>query len=145
MIPRVSPDNTIQLDISQEISNVVDPTGGNNVSSGTATTPTISQRKVKSQINVTSGQMVMLAGLVADTQTKTRSGVPGLDQLPLVGGAFGSSDKHITRTELIILIKPQIVRDSVDASRVAEQLRAKMRGGRVDALSLPNSLQINAK
>lgn len=145
VIPRVSPDNTIQLDISQEISNVVDPTGGGGVSTGTATTPTISERKVKSQINVTSGQMVMLAGLVADTQTKTRSGIPGFDQLPLIGGAFSSSDKHLTRTELIILIRPQIVRDSVDASRVAEQLRAKMRGGRVDALSLPNSLQINAK
>ena len=89
--------------------------------------------------------MVMLAGLVADTQSKSRSGVPGFDQLPLVGGAFGSSDKHLTRTELIILIKPQIVRDSVDASRVAEQLRAKMRGGRIDAVSIPNALQIGAK
>ena len=144
--PRVSPDNTIQLDISQEISNVVDnSTSGSSSTSSGATTPTISERKVKSQINVTSGQMVMLAGLVADTQSKTRSGVPGFDQLPLVGGAFGSSGKQIQRTELIILIKPQIVRDSLDASRVAEQLRAKMRGGRIDATSLGNSLQINAK
>jgi general secretion pathway protein D len=144
--PRVSPDNTVQLDISQEISNVVDPSSGASATaSGSAPTPTISERKVKSQITVTNGQMVLLAGLVAETQTKTRSGLPGLDQLPLVGGAFGTTGRQRQRTELIILIRPQIVRDSVDASHVAEQLRAKMRGGRIDALSLPNALQIGAK
>jgi general secretion pathway protein D len=147
VVPRVSPDNTIQLDISQEISNVVD--GGASAGAGAAVnqppTPTISERKVKSQITVTSGQMVLLAGLVAETQSKTRNGVPVLDQLPIVGGAFGSSGKQRQRTELIILIKPQIIRNSVDASRVAEELRAKMRGGRIDAVSLPNALQIGAK
>jgi general secretion pathway protein D len=145
VIPRVSPDNTIQLDISQEISNVVAGTGSTGSSTSSAQAPTISERKVKSAITVTSGQMVMLAGLIADTQSKTRSGIPVLDQLPMVGGAFSSSGKQTQRTELIILIKPQIVRDAVDASRVAEQLRAKMRGGRIDAVSIPNALQIGAK
>jgi len=148
VIPRVSPDNTVQLDISQEISNVVDSSATSSASATTtngATTPTISERKVKSQITVASGQMVMLAGLVAETQSKSRSGVPGLDQLPLVGGAFGNTSGQRQRTELIILIKPQIVRNSVDASRVAEELRAKMRGGRTDATSIPNALQIGAK
>ena len=143
VIPRVSPDNTVQLDINQEISNVVEPPASSNATSNL--TPTISERKVKSQITVTSGQMVLLAGLVAETQAKTRSGIPGLDQLPIVGGAFGSTGKQRQRTELIILIKPQIIHNSVDASRVAEQLRAKMRGGRIDALTLPNALQVGAK
>jgi general secretion pathway protein D len=146
VIPRVSPDNTIQLDISQEISNVVNNvTAGSPAAVANSTTPTISERKVKSEITVASGQMVLLAGLVSETQTKARNGMPLLDQLPLVGGAFGSSDKQRTRTELIMLIKPQIIRDSVDAAHIAEQLRAKMRGGRIDAISLPNALQINAK
>ena len=144
VIPRVSPDNTIQLDISQEISNVVDPSTGASSNLG-STTPTISERKVKSQITVASGQMVLLAGLVAETQAKSRDGIPVLDQLPLVGGAFGNTGKHRQRTELIILIKPQVVRNSVDASQVAEQLRAKMRGGRIDAVSIPNALQVGAK
>jgi general secretion pathway protein D len=149
VVPRVSPDNTVQLDISQEISNVVDnsATSSNVAASAdtTNTTPTISERKVKSDLTVTSGQMVMLAGLVQDTVTKNRSGIPGLDQLPLVGGAFGSTGKARARTELLILIRPQIIRDSVDASRVAEELRAKMRGGRIDATSAINALQVGAK
>ena len=147
VVPRVSPDNTIQLDISQEISDVVNESGTTsaNSSSGTTPTPTISERKVKSEISVTSGQMVLLAGLVSETQTKTRSGIPVFDQLPLVGGAFGSTGKQRQRTELIMLIKPQIIRNSVDASRVAEELRAKMRGNRIDAVSLPNALQVEAR
>ena len=100
---------------------------------------------MKSDISVTSGQTVLLAGLISETQTKARSGIPGLDQLPLVGGAFGSTGKQRQRTELIILIRPQIIQDSVDASRVAEQLRTKMRGGRVDAVNWPAALQVGAK
>ena len=147
VIPRVSPDNTIQLDISQEISNVVNnnSTNANAAAAAASTTPTISERKVKSEITVANGQMVLLAGLVSETQTKIRNGVPVLDQLPLVGGAFGSSDKQRQRTELIMLIKPQIIHDSVDAAHVAEELRAKMRGGRINAVSVPNALQIGAK
>jgi len=148
VIPRVSPDNTVQLDISQEISNVVDSAttlSSNSSSISNAPTPTISERKVKSQITVASGQMVLLAGLVAETQSKTRDGIPILDQLPVVGGAFGNTGKQRQRTELIILIKPRIIRDSVDASQVAEQLRAKMRVGRIDAVSLPNALQVGAR
>ena len=145
VLPHVSPDNSVQMEINQEISNVVDPSGGASTASSNTLTPTISQRKVKSEISVVSGQTVLLAGLISETQGKGRSGVPVLDQLPLVGGAFGSTGKQRSRTELIILIRPQIIRDGVDASRVAEQLRTKMRGGRVDAVNWPNALQVGAK
>jgi general secretion pathway protein D len=146
VLPHVSPDNTVQLEVSQEISNVVNPTTeANSTTTETNLTPTISERRVKSEISVTSGQMVLLAGLVSDTLNNSRSGIPLLDQLPVVGGAFGTTGKTRNRIELIILIKPQIIHNSVDASHVAEQLRAKMRGGRIDAVSLPNALQVGAK
>jgi general secretion pathway protein D len=135
--PRVNADNTVVLDIDQEISSV--PQGNTNL------TPTISERKVKSSISVVNGQMVLLAGLVSDSENSNRSGVPGLTQLPLIGGAFGSTAKSEGRTELIILIRPQIIRDGVDASNVAEELRAKMRSGRVNSLSLPAALNVNSR
>jgi general secretion pathway protein D len=51
-----------------------------------------------------------------------------LDQLPgLLGDAFSHQNKTSTRTELIIFIRPQIIRDSVDAHLVAEELRAKIK------------------
>jgi general secretion pathway protein D len=63
-----------------------------------------------------------------------------LDQIPILGNAFTSKDKSIARTELIIFIRPQIIRDGADASVVAEELRSKMRGGQLGSLGLPNNL-----
>jgi general secretion pathway protein D len=110
------------LDIEQEISNVVPTSAANSL------TPTVSQRKVKSSIAVQSGQTVLLAGLISDTENVTRPGIPLLDELPGVGELFAHKDKTVGRTELIIFIRPQIIRDAVDANVVAEELRSKMNG-----------------
>ena len=139
VLPRVNSNGSVLLNIDQEISAV--PPG-----TSTATlTPTISQRKITSEISVVSGQTVLLAGLIQDQQEASRVGIPLLNQIPYVGSAFGTSGKTDVRTELIIFIKPQIIRDGADASMVAEELRSKMRGGRAQALSIPASLNINAR
>ena len=121
VVPRINSNGNVLLDIEQEISNVAD------TSTPGSLTPTLSQRKVKSSISVASGQTVLLAGLIGETQSRTRSGVPVLDQIPGIGEAFTQNNKVVQRTELIIFIRPQIIRDSVDASLVAEELRAKLR------------------
>jgi len=119
--PRVNFSNTVTLDIEQEISSVP-------ASSAGSLTPTISQRKVKSTLTVADGQTVLLAGLISEEHDKTRSGIPWLDQLPgFLGDATSSQNKNTTRTELIIFIRPQVIRDSVDAHLVAEELRAKLK------------------
>jgi general secretion pathway protein D len=123
VVPRVSVNGNVRLDIEQEISNVV-----NKDTSGTLT-PTVSQRKVKSSISIASGQTVLLAGLISERQSGDRGGIPILDQLPGgLGDAFSHQSKAVNRTELIIFIRPQIIRDGVDAHIVAEELRAKLRG-----------------
>jgi general secretion pathway protein D len=132
--PRVNSNGNVTLNIEQEISSVPE--------NSTSLTPTISQRKVKSTISVQSGQVVLLAGLISETQSNARQGVPILDQLPYVGGAFGTTGKSKVRTELILLIRPTIIRNGADASVVAEELRSKMRGGRIDAVSLPAALNV---
>jgi general secretion pathway protein D len=134
VVPRINSNGKVLLDVEQEISNVA-----NNANSGTLT-PTLSQRKVKSSVAVTSGQTVLLAGLISETQNRTRSGVPLLDSLPGIGDAFTQNQKSIQRTELIIFIRPQIIRDGVDASVVAEELRSKMRGGKVGSTNPPGAV-----
>jgi general secretion pathway protein D len=119
VVPRVSANNNVRLDIEQEISSA---------SSSLTLTPTISQRKVKSTLTVADGQTVLLAGLVSETQNLTRSGIPLLDQLPgALGDTFSHQNRTTARTELIIFIRPQIIRDAVDAHLVAEELRAKLK------------------
>ena len=138
--PRVNSNGTVLLDIEQEISAVVN-NNVNGVASATSTTnltPTISVRRVKSQLSVVDGQTVLLAGLITETQNVVHSGIPILDQIPVLGKAFGSNDGSVQRTELILFIRPQIIQNGADAAVVAEELRSKMRGGNIGSLGLPN-------
>jgi general secretion pathway protein D len=121
--PRITANGSVRLEIEQEISNV--PT---NSSNSATLTPTVSQRKVRSSVSVANGQTVLLAGLISERKSGSRSGVPLLDQIPVLGEAFSNTSKGTTRTELIIFIRPQIIRDSADASVVAEEIRTKLRG-----------------
>lgn len=123
VIPRVSANGIVRLDIEQEISNVT-PSAGS-----TTLTPTVSQRRVKSSISVASGQTVLLAGLISERQERGGTGIPLLDQLPEpLNAAFSQRTNALTRTELIIFIRPQIIRDGADAHFVAEEMRSKLRG-----------------
>ena len=121
--PRVSVNGTVRLDIEQEISNVPQTTA-----STPNLTPTISERRVKSQISVANGQTVLLAGLISEQQTGGRNTIPVIDQIPGLGDAFGHQSNSTQRTELIIFIQPQIIRDGSDAHVIAEELRSKLRG-----------------
>lgn len=137
VVPRVNVNGQVRLDIEQEISNVSTEatSGGGNGGGGSGSnnngstlTPTVSQRKVKSTIAVTSGQTVLLAGLISERHNGTRTGIPILDQIPGLGDVFSHTNTTVRRTELIIFIRPQIIRDSFDAHAASEELRAKLRG-----------------
>ena len=125
--PRINANGNVRLDIEQEISNVVTSTNSG-TSSQPNLTPTVSQRKVKSSVVVASGQTVLLAGLIQEQSENDRSGIPLLDDIPNLGVLFSHSTRTAKRTELIIFIRPQIIRDGVDAYSVAEELRTKLRG-----------------
>jgi len=85
---------------------------------------------------VASGQTVLLAGLISETENKQRQGIPLLDQIPGVGDAFSHQTNTRARTELILFIRPTLVKDAVDAHVVAEEMRSKM-NSRLVGTSLP--------
>ena len=126
VLPHVHANGTVQLEVDQEISNIV------NADKETLT-PTIAQRRVHSTVSVNSGQTVLLAGLISERSQETRSGIPGLREIKFLGDVFGNTSKTKTRSEIIIFIKTQLIRNSVDASAVTEEFRDRlqtMRGGR---------------
>jgi general secretion pathway protein D len=116
--PRVNANGAVTLDVIQEISNVVQTTDPLN--------PTIAQRKVQSSIAVVSGQTVLLGGLISNRSERGKSGLPILGDIPTFGSLFGTNTGNTDRTELILFIRPQIIRDGVDAQLVAEELRSKL-------------------
>ncbi len=113
--PRISDNGTVLLEISQEVSDVA-PTTTSGINS-----PTIQQRRLTTTVVTQSGQMVVLGGLIRNRQTREKGGIPGLSQIPIIGGLFGRKANGGSRTELIILISPSIlrgpnaVRDTVDS------------------------------
>ena len=119
--PRINVNGNVRLEVEQEISNV-------SPGSSASLTPTVSERRVKSSISVATGQTVLLAGLISEQQNGSRNGIPILDEIPGFGDAFSHQNKTGTRTELIIFIRPQIIRNGTDAHHIAEELRSKLRG-----------------
>ena len=124
VVPRISANGNVIIDVEQESSSVTPSSQG-------SLTPTISDRRVKSSISVASGQTVLLAGLISDENDRTRQGIPVLDKLPGIGDLFSQQNGTKIRTELIIFIRPTIIRDAVDAHMVAEELRSKLNGDQV--------------
>ena len=114
--PRVNESNTVTLDILQEVSDGI-PTTTSGINS-----PTIQQRRISSTISTRSGTLVALGGLIRDRGVKQKQGVPLLSQIPFIGAAFGKQSVEGTRTELIVLITPTVIRAPQDSHHIAEQL-----------------------
>jgi general secretion pathway protein D len=124
VLPHVNANGSIQLEIDQEVSGVV---GANNSSQSTTNlTPTISQRRIHSTVAVMSGQTVLLGGLISDNTQITHSGIPGLSDVPVLGAVFGTKDNTKTRSEIIIFIRPELIRNSVDARSVTQEFRERL-------------------
>jgi general secretion pathway protein D len=85
---------------------------------------------VHSTIVVTSGQTVLLGGLISEQDQKTQAGIPGLNQIKFLGDLFGNTSNTKQRAEIIIFIKPRLIRDSLDAKAVTEEFRERMNSTR---------------
>jgi general secretion pathway protein D len=118
--PHVHANGMVELEIEQEVSSVV---GGVSATT-TNLNPTISQRRIHSTIAVASGQTVLLGGLMSEEDDKTQTGIPILRQIRGIGDLFGTTNGSKLRTEIIVFVKPNVIRNGFDAQNVAEDFRA---------------------
>jgi general secretion pathway protein D len=120
--PRVNAGGLVMLDIAQEVSDL-----SRRAIAGISS-PIISTRRVATTIAVQDGQVVTLGGLFRDSSSFGKNGLPILSRIPILGGLlFGNQSKTQSRTELLVLIKPHVLRTADDARAVTEELRAKLR------------------
>ena len=120
LTPRLSDNGRVLLEIEQEVSDVV-PTTSSKLDS-----PTIQQRRVRTTVAVADGQSIVLAGMMQDRSTLSRTKAPLVGDIPVVGNLFKQKDDEIKRTELLIAITPHIVRDSGQIRGIAEEFRDRM-------------------
>jgi len=120
--PRVSNSGLVTMDVSQEVSDVVETT------TSTIDSPTIQQRSISSSVAVQTGETIALGGLIRDRQQDAVSGVPLLKDIPIFGNLFKTTDRAASRTELLVLITPRVVRDPAEAREVTRELRQRLSG-----------------
>lgn len=118
--PRISDNGLVVLDIEQNVSDVVATT-----TSG-IDSPTIQQRRIATTVAVNDGESLALGGLIRDEAGNIVTGVPVLEDLPLLGNAFRNTEDVRSRTELIIIITPRVVSNPMDARQVTEELKSRL-------------------
>ena len=118
--PRINESGRVQLEIEQEVSSVVKTTTSN------IDSPTIQQRRVKTTVVVNDGEVLALGGMIQDQASKTSNQLPLLGDLPGLGAMFSNKSNSVSKTELIILITPRVVRDGAESRLVTEEYRRKM-------------------
>jgi len=105
--PQISDTGTIKLTIYQEVSSV---DTSKKLTDGLIT----NKRSIESNILVADGSVVVLGGLLSDNYTDNRQQVPGLGDLPFFGNLFRNESRSRSKTNLMIFLRPVVVRD--DAS-----------------------------
>jgi general secretion pathway protein D len=118
--PRVNTGGLVTLDVSQEVSDVSSQTTGN------INSPSFDQRLIRTRVAIQDGQTIGLAGLIRDTDAEGNQGIPLVKDIPLLGSLVSSQSNTRTRTELLVLITPHVVRDQRDARALTEDLRNQM-------------------
>jgi general secretion pathway protein D len=126
VMPRISASGSVTMDITQEVSS---PGASLSVGSG-ETAPSFSKTSVTTTLSVKDGETVAIAGLIRDSNSFSRTGIPLLAQIPLIGSLFGQTTRTVTRSELIILITPHVIRTVDKFQEMTQELKDSLRNVR---------------
>ena len=112
VVPRVHDGDTVRLEVSQEVSSLIGSVAG-------AADLITNRRSIQTTVLADDGQTIVLGGLISDDQIRTKSQVPVLGSIPIIGEAFKSHKDSKTRRTLFVFLKPTILRDSKSVAAVA--------------------------
>ena len=118
--PRVNKGGQVMMDIDQEVAEPLTTT------SSTINSPTIQQREITSSVSVADGETIALGGLFSNQITKSKTGIPLLQDIPYLGHLFSNTNDAVNRDELMVLITPHVVDDIKKARAVTDELRHKL-------------------
>ena len=114
--PQISETGNVKLTIYQEVSSVVNSSVG--ATSGLIT----NKRSIESNVLVQDGSIVVLGGLLADEYANNGAGVPWLSNIPLLGALFRNESRERKKTNLMVFLRPVVLRDS-DATEAMSTMR----------------------
>lgn len=112
--PSIRSGNLVALDVEQVIEDVL--------TAMTADTPVTGKRRIKTSVMVSSGNTVILGGLIKEVEKSLRSRVPGLSYIPLIGGLFTRTVKQREKIELMIFLTPYILETPGEAEQITREI-----------------------
>jgi len=130
--PQINEQGTIKLQIFQEVSSV-DPK-----SLGSATGLITNKRSIESTVLVEDGDIVVLGGLLQDEYGSNQEKVPGLGDVPVFGDLFRSEKRSRKKTNLMVFLRPVVVRDARQSENLALDRYEWMRGLQLEAQPAPS-------
>lgn len=117
--PTIRDSGDVILEIEQEVSRVLSTT------SSQINSPTISQRKISSTVSVPDGVAIVLGGLINENADQAGGGLPGT-QRTILESIFGTKKTTWSRSELLVFIRPIIIRDRSDLREIVREIAEKM-------------------
>ncbi|HSI57720.1 MAG TPA: type II secretion system secretin GspD [Ideonella sp.] len=127
--PQVGEGGTVRMVIFQESSSVADRLAAGTASSG----PTTNKRSIESTVTVDDGAILVLGGLIEDRYTENKSKVPLLGDIPYVGALFRSETRTKQRTNLMVFLRPVVMRDAATATKLTLDRYDLIRASQKDA------------
>jgi general secretion pathway protein D len=122
ILPQVNSKGLVNLQIKAEVS-----ARGDDVPFGTGETfPAFNTQDAETTAIVQDGETLVIGGLIGERKSKTRTGVPYLMDVPVVGRFFGTTTDETRRTELIMLITPHVIRTREESQTVSDEFKSKL-------------------
>nr|WP_138515194.1 type II secretion system secretin GspD [Rhodoferax bucti] len=131
--PQISENGTIKLAIYQEVSSVLASTAS------AANGPTTNKRTIESNVLVEDGAVVVLGGLLQDEYAGNQEKVPGLADVPWFGNLFKSESRSRKKTNLMVFLRPVVVRDATATQALSNERYEQMRSTQQNAQPEPSS------
>ena len=117
IMPRISASGIVAMDLAIEVSSAT----------GAALTPTINRNFITTSLLVRDGQTVALGGIISDSADVSRSRVPVLGDIPILGALFGQTNRNQRRSELIFFITPRVIRNLPTATELTLDFKRALR------------------
>lgn len=119
--PRINSSGLVNMKVQQEVSAPLAPAVGGIQS------PSIQKRSISTQVVVGDGETIALGGIIQEDRGITKNRIPLLGDIPYVGALFGNTAITSSRTELIVLITPTVIRDGKEAEQATNDFKLKLR------------------
>ncbi|MFM6985723.1 MAG: type II secretion system secretin GspD [Hydrogenophaga sp.] len=132
--PQISENGTIKMTIFQEVSSVQESSV--NAAGGLIT----NKRSIESTVLVDDGSVVVLGGLLQDSYAGNEDKVPGLADVPILGGLFASEKRSRKKTNLMVFLRPVVLRDARATSSLSLDRYDQMRAIQQDAQPAPSAV-----